>query len=214
MSIAPPRSGILRDPALHATAASVVRVTGTACGLGVEGSGWVARPGLVVTNAHVVAGESDTSVQVDGTGPHLSAQPIAFDVHDDLAVLRVGPGLDRPPLQMSTDPAPGTPGAVMGYPLNGPFDARPARIGAEEEAISQDAYGRGPVRRLIVPLRALVRPGNSGGPVVDGQGRVLATVFAATVGAGPHAGFAVPDAVVRTVVDHASGPVGTGPCAG
>jgi S1-C subfamily serine protease len=79
--------------------------------------------------------------------------------------------------------------------------------------VTEDAYGRGPVTRTITSLRGLVRPGNSGGPVVDGKGRVVTTVFAATVGRGARAGFGVPDSVVASALGKASGPVGTGPCA-
>ena len=74
---------------MRAAGQSVVRVLGTACGLGVQGSGWVAADGVVVTNAHVVAGQDDTSVQVGGQGERLDAQAIHFDVRNDLAVLRV-----------------------------------------------------------------------------------------------------------------------------
>src|SRR5581483_1287999 len=155
----------------------VVRLLGTACGLGVEGSGWVAAPGVVVTNAHVVAGESDTTVQVGGAGANLPAQALVFDPHDDIAVLRV-PGLSVPPLALASNPAAGTAVAILGYPEDGPFRAEPGRIGDTEDVNTQDAYGNGPVTRSITALRGLVRPGNSGGPLVDAQGRVDATVFA------------------------------------
>ena len=88
-NVAPPAKGIGRDPQVRAAAASVVKILGTACGLGVEGSGWVARDGVVVTNAHVVAGQTDTKVLLRGTGPRLDATAIAFDPRNDLAVLRV-----------------------------------------------------------------------------------------------------------------------------
>ncbi len=210
--IAPPSAAVLRAGPLRAAARSVVRVTGTACGLGVEGSGWVVAPGVVVTNAHVVAGESDTTVQLGGVGPRLSAQVIAFDVHNDIAVLHA-PALSALPLTLAAVAPAGTAGAVIGYPENGPLVIGAARLGAEQPVLTQDAYGQGPVRREIVPLRARVRPGNSGGPVVDAHGQVVATVFAARVGPGPDAGFAVPDDVLRADLLHAQGPVGTGSCA-
>src|SRR5439155_4443410 len=100
-------SAIARDPQVAAATGSVVRVLGTACGLGVEGSGWVAGPGVVVTNAHVVAGERDTTVQVRGTGPHLDATAAVFDAHNDVAVLRVS-GLGAPALSAAAHPPPGT----------------------------------------------------------------------------------------------------------
>jgi S1-C subfamily serine protease len=192
-----------------------VRILGTACGLGVEGSGWVAAPRLVVTNAHVVAGEDDTVVQAPGDAAgSRSAALVHFDPRNDVAVLRVA-GLAAPTLRLAGDPASGTAGAVLGYPLNGPFDAGPARIGATRTVISEDAYGQGPVRREVTPLRGRVRSGNSGGPVVDADGRVLATVFAATTD-GPAGGFGVPNGVVRDALATArrSGPVPSGACAG
>lgn len=209
--VAPPRAAVARDPQVQAAGASVVRVLGTACGLGVEGSGWVAAPGMVVTNAHVVAGQDDTTVQVRGVGARLPARAVAFDPTNDVAVLQVG-GLAAPALHMAADPRRGTPGAILGFPHDGPYDVRAARLGSTQMVISDDAYGRGPVRRSMAALRGTVRSGNSGGPVVDGDGRVLATVFAATV-RGPHGGYGVPNAVVRRTLSDVSGPVSTGPCA-
>jgi S1-C subfamily serine protease len=196
-----------------------VRVLGTACGLGVEGSGWVAAPGLVVTNAHVVAGETDTTVQVGGNPPGIPAGVVGFDPHDDIAILRVS-GLGARPLSLASSPRSGTAAAILGYPLDGPFDAQPGRIGQTEETTTQDAYGNGPVRRSIQSLRGLVRAGNSGGPLVDAAGRVLGTVFAAITGssgASAADGLAVPNQLVRTQLARArsrSGTVSTGPCAG
>jgi S1-C subfamily serine protease len=206
-----PSRGIARDAQVRAAGASVVKIRGTACGAGVEGSGWVAEPGIVVTNAHVVAGQSDTEVLPRGQGPGLPAQAIAFVPHDDVAILRVF-GLTAPALPMAPNPAVGASGAILGYPLDGPFDVRPGRLGVTREVISQDAYGRGPVRRRIASLRGAVRPGNSGGPMVDGSGRVLATVFAATT-SGPRGGYAVPNSLVRRALSGANGRVSTGPCA-
>ena len=209
-----PTSRIARDPQVRAAGRSVVRVLGTACGLGVEGSGWVARRGgIVVTNAHVVAGEGDTTVQLRGTGPHLDAQPILFEPRNDVSILRV-PGLSGvPPLQMNANASPSISAAVLGFPENGPFYIAPARLGATSTVITQDAYGRGPARRRVTALRGHVRSGNSGGPMVDGDGRVLGTVFAATTGGGQRGGYAVPDSIVRSALARARGPVGTGSCA-
>jgi Trypsin-like peptidase domain/Colicin V production protein len=209
-----PNSRIARDPDVRAAGRSVVRVLGTACGLGVQGSGWVAGNGIVVTNAHVVAGEDDTTVQIEGQGAHLQAHAIYFDPHDDVAVLRVSGMSGVPLLHLRGSTSSGTSGAILGFPHDGPYDVEPARLGSTTTVLTQDAYGRGPVRRLITPFRGLVRSGNSGGPVVDGDGRVLATVFAASVGATRHTGFGVPDSVVRDALDNARGPVGTGACAG
>jgi S1-C subfamily serine protease len=209
--VPPPTGAILRDPDVRAASNSVVRILGTACGLGIEGSGWVAGSGVVVTNAHVVAGEDDTIVQEHGDGPRLTARAIHFDPRNDIAVLRVD-GLGAPALPLAPTAAPGTAAAILGYPENGPYDARAGRIGETRETLTDDAYGRGPVRRLITSLRGLVREGNSGGPVVDASGRVLTTVFAATVG-GPQGGYGVPDPIVRGALADARGTVSTGPCA-
>jgi Trypsin-like peptidase domain/Colicin V production protein len=211
-----PTSKIARDPEVRAAGRSVVKVLGTACGLGVEGSGWVARDGgVVVTNAHVVAGEDDTTVQLRGEGEHLDADPVLFDSKNDVAILRVGGLASTAPLELRADAKPGTSAAVLGFPENGPFYVAPARLGSTSTVITQDAYGHGPVRRRVTALRGRVRSGNSGGPMVDGQGRVLGTVFAATSGGGARGGFAVPDSIVSSALARAgSRTVDTGPCAG
>jgi S1-C subfamily serine protease len=207
-----PTAGIAREAGVEAAAASVVKILGNACGLGVEGSGWVAGPELVVTNAHVVAGQKDTRVLLRGRQPGLDAQALAFDPKNDLAVLRV-PGLKAEPLPIVQTPKSGTSAAILGFPGNGPYDVRAGRIGQTREVITQNAYGQGPVRRSITSLRGAVRSGNSGGPMVDAQGRVVTTVFAATT-SGPRGGFGVPNALVRATLDKASrsSGVSTGPC--
>jgi S1-C subfamily serine protease len=209
--VSPPPAAIARDPGVRAASRSVVRVLGTACGLAIEGSGWVAQPGVVVTNAHVVAGEHDTTVEVGGREPQLDAYAIAFDPTDDIAVLRV-PGLSLPSLALANAPVPDRAGAILGYPENGPFDVQPGRIGTTQRIITDDAYGRGPVSRLLTPLRGLVRPGNSGGPLVDGDGHVLTTVFASTTGNGPAGGYGVANITVASVLARATRMVGTGEC--
>lgn len=215
-AVSAPTRRILAIPAIRSARHSVVRVFGTACGLGVEGSGWVAAPGVVITNAHVVAGETDTAVQVGGVGGGLGATVVAFDVHDDLAVLRVR-GLAERALPLAAVTRAGTSAAILGYPLDGPFDAEPGRIGQTQTVNTENAYGAGPVQRTITALRGRVRPGNSGGPMVDAQGRVVATVFAALTltATGRPGGFAVPNSLVRAQLAHAHGPaVGTGRCGG
>jgi S1-C subfamily serine protease len=208
-----PNSRIARDAQVRAAARSVVRVLGTACGLGVQGSGWVAGNGIVVTNAHVVAGEDDTTVQIQGQGPHLQARAIFFDPHDDVAVLRVSGLAGTPALRLNEGAGSGTSGAILGFPHDGPYDVEPARLGSTTAVLTQNAYGRGPVRRDITSFRGLVRSGNSGGPVVDGDGRVLATVFAASVGSRRHTGFGVPDSIVRAAIARGRSAVSTGTCA-
>jgi S1-C subfamily serine protease len=207
-----PRGAITRDPDVVAARPSIVKILGTACGVGVEGSGWVARPGVVVTNAHVIAGQDDTQVLPGGQDPGIDAQAIHFDARNDLAVLRV-PGLDAPALELAPNPESGTSAAILGFPLNGPYDVRAGRLGPTREVISQDAYGRGSVRRRIVALRGAVRSGNSGGPMVDGAGRVVTTIFAATT-SGPRGGYGVPNSLVRSALSGSGGAVSTGPCGG
>ena len=210
--VSAPRAGIARDSDVRGAERSVVKILGTACGLGVEGSGWVAGPGLVVTNAHVVAGHEDTRVLPEGRGSGLDARAVAFDPRNDLAVLRVE-GLSAPSLPLASSPRSGTSAAILGFPLNGPYDVRPGRLGQTRTAVTQDAYGRGPVQRRLTSLRGVVRSGNSGGPMVDGRGRVVTTIFAATR-TGTRGGFGVPNAVVRRALAGAGGTVSTGPCAG
>jgi S1-C subfamily serine protease len=208
--VAAPDSKIARDPEVRAASDSVVRVLGTACGLGVEGSGWVAGPGLVVTNAHVVAGETDTTVTPAGSSSSLDATAVHYDPTNDLALLRVS-GLDDSALSFAPSVRSGAPGAVLGYPENGPLTITPARAGATGPVITQDSYGRGPVTRQLTALRGEVRSGNSGGPLVDGDGRVMGTVFAATTEGRP-GGYAVPNGVVAGALSDSTGAVSTGPC--
>jgi S1-C subfamily serine protease len=206
----PPDPSVLRRPEVRRAAPSVVRILGTACGLGVSGSGWVAGSGLVVTNAHVVAGQDDTTIDSSGAPP-LRAQTVAFDARNDVAVLRVD-GLTAPPLEQA-DPRPGSSAAVLGYPENGPLTVKAARVGRTTVVLSVDAYGRGPVPRRITTLRVRVRRGNSGGPVLDSAGRVVGTVFAARIDGA--AGYAVPPDLVDDVLARSRrGPVSTGDCVG
>jgi S1-C subfamily serine protease len=206
--VPPPNPRVLRLPGVRAAAPSVVRVVGTACGLGIEGSGWVARPGLVVTAAHVVAGERDTAVNPFGSSAKLAAQVVAFDSINDVAVLRVA-ALQARPLPL-VDARPGAEAAVLGYPEDGPFNATPARIGTTRTVLMQNAYGQGLVGRSVTTLRGTFRGGDSGGPAVDESGAVETMVFASRVGGG---GFGVASAVVRKDLARAKGPVSSGPCA-
>jgi S1-C subfamily serine protease len=217
-NVAPPERAVLATPAIRADAGSVVRVVGQACGLGIEGSGWVAASGLVVTNAHVIAGEGgDTFVEAGSGAPGVQATVVVFDPRNDIAVLRV-PGLGAPPLRIASRAPVGTQAAILGYPLDGPFDAQPARMGSTQLTSTDNAYGHGPVLRLISSLRGLVRPGNSGGPLVDRSGSVIGTVFASMTDApiDAPAGFSVPDSVLRPLLARAvasTGRVSSGHCA-
>ena len=119
---------------------------------------------------------------------------------------------ETPALTLNVNAQPGAAAAVLGFPENGPYDVQPARLGQTAEVVTQDSYGRGPVRRSITSLRGLVRHGNSGGPAVDGSGRVVATIFAAATSR-RQSGYGVPDSIVRRALGRVRGPVDTGPCA-
>jgi len=206
--VAAPDPAIASDPDVARAGDSVVRVYGTACGLGLEGSGWAVEPDLIATNAHVVAGEDDTTVTTRG-GATLDATVVVYDTRNDLALLRVA--ADLSPLRIAGNPEYGTAGAVLGYPSNGPYAVIPARLGDTREAISEDSYGRGPLRRTLVSLRGGIRSGHSGGPIVDPRGRVMGTVFAATT-SGPPGGFAIPNDIIRSSLQRATVPADTGSC--
>jgi uncharacterized membrane protein required for colicin V production len=195
-SVGPPDPAVLGTAGVNAAALSVVRVVGDACGLGIEGSGWVAAPGLVVTSAHVVAGVDEPRVDRNDGGRLLRAQIVAFDRHNDIAVLRVA-GLKQRPLPLAGS-APGTAAALLGYPGNGPYVETPVRVGEDVQIIGRDAYGHFPTSRVVTTLRGSVRGGNSGGPAVDARGRVLTTVFARRPGG--DGGFGVPSELVRAAL--------------
>jgi S1-C subfamily serine protease len=211
-----PSQEALSRPGVRAAVDGTVRVLAAACGLGISGSGWIARPGVIVTNAHVVAGTGgDISVQLRGTGQRHDARVVYFDPRGDIAIL-AAPQVGGSPLRVVRDPQSGTAGAILGYPENGPFDSRAARIGATQQVFSQDIYGRGPIRRSMTSIRGRIRHGNSGGPVVDGDGRVLATVFASAEDTSASGGFGVPNALVRAALRRAgagSQSASTGECA-
>jgi S1-C subfamily serine protease len=205
----PPDPALLRRPGVSEAAPSVVRVLGSACGLAVSGSGWVAGPQRIVTAAHVVAGQRRTTVElVAGSGERLRAIVYAFDARNDVAVLHVG-GMRARVLPLA-EPRSGEAVAILGYPENGPFSATAGRIGRTASVLTQDAYGRGPVRRSVTSVRGQVRQGNSGGPAVYADGSVATTVFAARVEGG--GGYGIPPDPVRAALDRADAPVATGPC--
>jgi len=209
-----PTPHIATNPNVRLAERSVVRVLGTACGIGVEGTGWFSSRRLIVTAAHVVAGEHDTSVETPAD-PHTPRRVdiVAFDPHDDIAILRLRRRARVRPLV----PVPSIRGAsvaIVGYPGNGIRQAAPARVGITQVAIAQDAYGHGPVSREITTLAGIVRRGDSGAPAIDSIGAVEATVFASRVGPGRPGGYGVPASVVlRLLGSLGSAPVSTGACA-
>jgi S1-C subfamily serine protease len=190
--VSAPDPEIARDPEIAAARTSVVRVRGFACGLGIEGSGWIVRRGLVVTNAHVVAGVGSPTVdRRDGRGS--SATVVAFDAQNDVAILRV-PGLKGRPLPLD-DPDRGEPAAILGFPLDGPYTVTAARLGGTARVAARDAYDRIRIGRNVVGFRGGVQRGNSGGPVLDRDGNVVTTVFARRHGA--EEGYGVPNDAVE-----------------
>jgi S1-C subfamily serine protease len=193
----PPDAGVVDEPGVRAAEPSVVRITDEACGLGVEGSGWVAHPGLVVTAAHVVAGAS--GIHVDG----MPARVYAIDRTNDVAVLDV-PGLTAPPLRYEAA-RDGVGAAILGFPENGGYTVRPGRLGP---TITARFNGGSP--RRVTELSGLVQPGNSGGPVIDASGVVQTTVFAA--GVGSRVGYGVPTEAVASALADARHPIPDGRC--
>jgi uncharacterized membrane protein required for colicin V production len=206
----PPSKGVLRDASIRSAATRIVKVLGTACGVGVEGTGWFAGRNLVVTAAHVVAGETDTIVRIPGEPLSSPAEVVVLDVHNDIAVLRVS-GPAQKPLPLA-DPQSGASVAILGYPLDGGLTATPGRIGKTATVLTQDALGHGPVARSITAVAGHVQHGDSGGPAVDRVGRVESVIFAARLGT--ESGYGVPPSIVRSDLARAgSHPVSPGACA-
>ena len=170
---------ILSDPDVEGAEDSVVKVRGTnSCGRGIEGSGFVYADGRVMTNAHVVAGVSEPEVEIGGDA--VSAEVVHYDPDLDVAVLAVDTS-GLPALSFDDSAGQGDPVAILGYPQDGPYDVEPGRIRAEQRLRSPDIYGDGTVIREVFSLRGLVRPGNSGGPIVSSAGETVGVVFAASV---------------------------------
>lgn len=218
----PPR-GSVPEALVARVRPSVVQITGIACRNVQDGSGFVARDEVVVTNAHVVAGETATSV-IDAAGRRLGATVISFDPERDLAVLHVD-GLDAAPLPLgqptsdrpaSDRPASDRPAAVFGFPGGGAMQATPARVGDTITARGTDIYRRGSSTRSVVVLAARLEPGDSGAAVVDDGGVVLGVAFAIDPGSKATAYALAPEEVeavlapIETVT--APRPVGTGRC--
>lgn len=178
-AVGPPDPTSLNTPGVQAAANSVVKIIGSAsCNRGIEGSGFVFANDRIMTNAHVVAGVSDPFVVVGQRRIH--AEVVVFDPDLDVAVLSV-PGLGLNPLEFDGSGKAGEKAAVLGFPENGPFDARAARIRMEQRLRSPDIYDNGQVVRQTFSIRSLVRSGNSGGPLVSEDGKVLGVIFAASI---------------------------------
>jgi S1-C subfamily serine protease len=200
----------LADPAVFST----VKVLGTACNSEQEGSGFVVGPGLVATNAHVVAGEGNGSTQVLLGASAYDATTVLFDPDFDLAVLRTNAPLG-PPLNISaTLVSRGTQAALLGYPEDRGLTIGAAGVTEEVTAIGKDIYNNGSVTRGVYALDATVLPGNSGGPLLGPGGQVIGVVFSRST-VYPNVGYALTSPGVLTRVQQAErrhAAVGTGPC--
>jgi S1-C subfamily serine protease len=217
VAVPPPPSSLPADVRSRVTKArqSILKIYGQApeCSRGIEGSGFVYAPHRILTNAHVVAGAREVQVQVE-VGNELPARVVLYDPKRDVAVLDV-PGLTAPPLHFSVkDASTGDPALVVGYPENGPYTVRSARVRTKQTVGGTDIYGNASVQREIYSIRATVRSGNSGGPLLAYDGTVLGIVFA-TASDQPDTGFALTDDEVQA--DAAQGrslssAVATGSC--
>ena len=211
--VGPPPGRVARDPDVQRAQQSVFKIRGeNSCDRGVEGSGFLYAPDRVMTNAHVVAGVDKPVVLVGES--EKPARVVYYNSKTDVAVLAVD-GVRGPFLRFDRDGKPRQAGAVLGYPQDGPFNVQAARIRGEQRLRSPDIYGNGTVIREVFSLRALVRPGNSGGPLVSSAGRVLGVIFAASVSDGD-TGYAltaeqVSDAAAQGLTR--SNTVSTGDCA-
>jgi S1-C subfamily serine protease len=213
--IAPPDASLQTSAVVQQLRSSVLKIRGTAssCSRALEGSGFVVAPQRVVTNAHVVAGTDETAVET--SQGRLPARVVYFDPEVDIAVLAV-PRLQAPALTMVSAPGrAGDSAIVLGYPLDGPYTATPARIRSEITLQGPDIYDAQTVRRDVFTVRAQVRSGNSGGPLVNPSGQVVGVVFGASV-EDAETGFSLTAKQVSKVIEQApalSARVGTGSCA-
>ncbi|WP_426625894.1 MarP family serine protease [Leifsonia sp. McL0607] len=210
-SIAPPDSGVPADVAKSEQ--SVVRVLASkpACGVDSEGSGWVVQRGRVVTNAHVVAGASSIVVRESGGTTVDRATLVAFDPERDLAVLDVT-DLRTPALDIGQDLGAGDQAYTAGYPGDGPFTITPQRVRDQLAARGTDIYQSGAVERQIYSLRGSIRPGNSGGPLLDQSGDVVGVVFARST-IDPDTGYALTLDELRPVLGSVGPtPISSGAC--
>ncbi|HYZ38286.1 MAG TPA: MarP family serine protease [Pseudonocardiaceae bacterium] len=206
---------LLNSPVVRQARSSVLKVRGRArsCSRALEGTAFVIAPQRVITNAHVVAGTD--RVQVETSDGALDATVVTYDPETDVAILKV-PGLHAPVLQLAAKPAvSGLSGLVLGYPLDGPYTASAARIRDRIHLRGPDIYNATTVVRNVYTVRAVVRSGNSGGPLLDGSGQVLGLVFGAAVD-NDETGFVLADDEIADDVATASSrnvEVSTGACA-
>ena len=198
LTVAAPDPAVLNSAGLRQARDSIVKVIGVApsCSRRIEGSGFVISPQHILTNAHVVAGVTQGQMVITRQGRHLAATVVLFDPERDLAVLYV-PGLRAGPLSFAAPQPLGASAIVAGYPLDENFTVVPARIGDDQLAQAPDIYQSKEVTRQIYSIRADVRAGNSGGPLLNPDGTVDGVVFAAAVGV-KDTGYALTAAEVRS----------------
>jgi S1-C subfamily serine protease len=206
----PPSESQLTTELAAAVGPSTVKVSGIACNRLQEGSGFVTlAPDLVVTNAHVVAGQAESEVVLTD-GSRLDATVVGFDPNRDLAVLRV-PGLVREPLPIA-DGGPGSTGGVFGYPGGAPLRIQPFHVGDEVRAVGTDIYDRQRTERAVLILASQLRPGDSGSALVDGAGNVVGVAFAIAPD-DPNVAYGLDVSELQAVLEgDLATPVGTGPC--
>jgi S1-C subfamily serine protease len=213
VEVGPGPRRLLQDPDVLAAEESVLKVRGTNnCGRGVEGTGFVYAADRLMTNAHVVAGVADPEVEIGDTT--VDAEVVEYNPDLDIAVLALETD-DIPALRFA-EVAPGDGVAILGYPQDGPFDVQPGRVRDDQKLRSPNIYGDGTVIRQVFSLRGLVRPGNSGGPIVTSRGAVAGVVFAASV-TDKDTGYALTTAQVAdsaTIGRTNTEPESTGDCAG
>lgn len=206
----PPTASGLDEATATSVARSVVKVVGEACGRIQEGTGFVVRPGVVVTNAHVVAGEPSTRLVRDD-GSEVEATLVAFDPDRDLAVLSA-PGVDRPALPVGSSDE-GTRGAVFGHPGGGPLELSPFEVRRRVDAVGTDIYGEPGVERDVLVLAADLAPGDSGSPLVDPSGAVVGVAFAIAPDREGVAYALSVDELAAVLAGAGTEAVGAGPCA-
>jgi S1-C subfamily serine protease len=205
---APPVDSPVDAALLQAAALSSVRVEGDACRSVQSGSGFVVAPGLIATNAHVVAGTE--RVRLTGpAGETATGVVVAFDPGADLALVRSD--LDRPPLPLA-DPVPGDRGLVLGFPGGGPFDPSSFEVGQLLDARGFDIYDTTQVRRRLLILAADLEPGDSGSAVLRADGAVIGVAVAIAPDR-PGVAYALqPDELAPLLATAAGAPVSTGRC--
>jgi S1-C subfamily serine protease len=214
VEVGPGPERLLTDPDVARAEPSVLKIRGTNdCGRGIEGTGFVYAPDRLMTNAHVVAGVDDPEVEIDGTSE--AAEVVYYNPQLDVAVLSLDTGtIPGLPFDLTAKDEDGV--AILGYPQDGPYDVQVGRIRSEDRLRSPDIYGAGTVVREVFSIRGLVRPGNSGGPIVDSDGDVVGVVFAASV-TDDDTGYALTaDQVEDSAAEGRAGDdeVSTGDCAG